>query len=253
VACFRSGLAALCLALLGPAWRARPDRRALLVAVPYAAVMVLYVAASKLTTAANTIVLQSTALVWVMLLAPLLLREPTRRSDWGLGVLAAAGLGLLVLTAEPAQPTAPDPARGDWLAAGAGLAWGLTLLGLRWLARSGRGAEGAVVAGNLLACGLCLPFALPVAPGGVAPLDAAVVVWLGVFQVGLAYGCLTRGVRGVPASGTALLLLAEPVLNALFAWLLHGETPPPTSLAGAVLVLGAVLARTLRDARSGWR
>ena len=72
---------------------------------------------------------------------------------------------------------------------------------LRWLGRvddaAGRPAESAVVAGNVLACLGCLPLALPVTTGGTA--DWAIVGYLGLFQIGLAYVWLTRGVRRIPA------------------------------------------------------
>jgi drug/metabolite transporter (DMT)-like permease len=76
VACFRAGLAALLLACVGGAWRSALRPGAVLVGVAYGAVMVLFVLATKLTTAAHAIFLQSTAPLWVMLLGPRLLAEP---------------------------------------------------------------------------------------------------------------------------------------------------------------------------------
>ena len=46
-----------------------------------------------------------------------------------------------------------------------------------------------------------------------------------MFQIGLAYGCLIEGLRGVPALEASLLLLLEPVLNPVWAWMVHGERP----------------------------
>jgi pterin-4a-carbinolamine dehydratase len=81
VACFRSGLAALALLIAMPAWRRFWSPRAMLVGLAYAATMIGYVTGNKLTTAANTIFLQSTAPIYLLLLGPLLLREKVRRSD----------------------------------------------------------------------------------------------------------------------------------------------------------------------------
>jgi drug/metabolite transporter (DMT)-like permease len=56
-------------------------------------------------------------------------------------------------------------------------------------------------------------------------------------------------VRHVPALEASVLLLLEPALNPVWAWLVHGETPGPWSILGGVLILGATLARTFVDAR----
>ena len=81
VSCFRSGIAAFALWVLVPGWRRWWGPRQLLVGGAYAATMTLFVAANKLTTAANTIFLQGTAPLYVLLLAPWLLREPNRARD----------------------------------------------------------------------------------------------------------------------------------------------------------------------------
>jgi drug/metabolite transporter (DMT)-like permease len=250
VACFRSGLAALALMIAMPAWRRFWSPRALLVGLAYAATMIGYVTGNKLTTAANTIFLQSTAPIYLLLLGPLLLREKVRRSDLLFTAALALGMVMFFVGIEAPRETAPYPLRGNIIAALTGLSWALTLLGLRWLGRSeGRAgpdlAGPAVVAGNVVACLVCLPFALPVGPVGL--LDGGVIVYLGVFQIGLAYVCLTYGVRRLPALETSLLLLLEPVLNAVWAWLIHGEQPGSWSLGGCSIILAATLARTLKS------
>jgi drug/metabolite transporter (DMT)-like permease len=72
--------------------------------------------------------------------------------------------------------------------------------------------------------------------------DVAVVLWLGVFQVGLAYVLLTRGVESVRAFEATTLLLLEPALNPVWTWLVHGEAPARQSLAGGSIIVFATLA-----------
>lgn len=249
VAGLRSGLAAFALFVLISDWRRFWEPRALLVGIAYAATLVLYVAANKLTTAANTIFLQSTAPLYVFLLGPLLLAERADRTDLAVSVLLALGIACFFLGAEPPVRTAPDPALGNLLAALAGGAWALTLLGLRWLAREEEPGEPAasagraVVAGNALAFLFCLPWIFPLE--GATPLDMLVVGYLGLFQIGLAYLFMTRGMRRVPALEAALILLLEPVLNSLLAWAVHGERPGTWSLLGCSIIFLGTLARTL--------
>lgn len=252
VACFRSGIAGLALILAMPSWRRLWRPRVLAAGVAYAATMVLYVTGNKLTTAANVIFLQGTAPMYLLLLGPWLLRESIRGRDLIAAAVLAAGLVLFFVGAEPPLATAPDPLTGNILGACAGLTWALTILALRWMgretARDGDDPAGAaVVAGNLLACAVCIPLAFPVMES--RPVDWAIVSYLGVFQIGLAYVCMTRGVRRVPAFEASLLLLLEPVLNATWAWLVHGEQPGAWSLAGCVLILGATLGLALRRGR----
>jgi drug/metabolite transporter (DMT)-like permease len=106
----------------------------------------------------------------------------------------------------------------------------------------------STAAGNAIAFLVCLPFAFPFSGGGAA--DWGIVAFLGVVQIGLAYLCLTTGVRTVPALEGVLLLLLEPVLNPLWAWLAHGERPGAWSLAGAAVILGATAVHAVTQARA---
>ena len=242
VAGFRSGVAALALWLFFPSWRRFWQPDTLLVGGAYAATLILYVTANKLTTAANAIFLQSTAPLWVLLLGPWLLGERARPADLGWVAAFLVGLGLFFAGTSPPLATAPDPLLGDLMAVGSGVVWGLTLLGLRKLARddADRGTStvgAAVVAGNLIALLVCLPFALPVASS--TATDWTVIAYLGLFQIGLAYVCMTHGVREIRALEVSLLLLLEPVLSACWAWAVHAEPLGAWAVAGCVVILAA--------------
>ena len=250
VASFRSGVAALTVLLLVPAARRLPDWRILLVGVGYAATMILFVVANKLTTAANTIFLQSTAPLYILLLGPWLLRERIRPKD--VLFMLVVGLGLLpfFLGTDAASATAPDPARGNMIAALSGVAWAATIVGMRWLGSSSEGGSSAfvtVVIGNAIAFLVCLPLALPVLSAGTG--DWFTIGYLGVFQIGLAYLCLTSGIRQVPALEASTLLLIEPALNPLWAWGFHGEKPSTWAVLGGTTILLATLVKTWWDSR----
>ncbi len=249
VASFRSGVAAAALLLVVPESRREWSWRIAPVAAAYAATLILFVQATRMTTAANAIFLQSTAPLYLLLLGPLLLHEPIRRADAGYILAIAAGLALFALGTERAAPTAPDPRAGNICALGSGLAWALTLAGLRWLSRRQRGGAGmaAVTAGNLTAFLAALPMALPVASA--SPKSVAVILYLGVFQIGLSYWCLTRAMRRVTAFEATAILLLEPALNPVWTWMIHGERPGGWPIAGGGVILGATLVNAWRQSR----
>jgi len=248
VACFRSAVAAITIAALMPEARRRWTWAAGLVSLAYSSCMVLFVLSTKLTTAANAIFLQSTSPLYILALGPWLLREPVRRRDLAFLLPLVVGLLLFFVGGDRPAATAPDPVRGNLLAAASGLAIALMVLGLRWLAGRGQGeAALAVLMGNVVGFVATLPAALPVAD--VRLTDVLIIGYLGLFQLGIAYVLLARAIVHVPALEASMLLFVEPVLNPVWAWLVHGEVPSFWSRVGGALILGATAFRTLVHAR----
>jgi DME family drug/metabolite transporter len=254
VASFRCLVAGLALVVLLPEARRKIPVRAWLVGLSFALTLVLFALANKATTSANAIFLQAVAPLYLVPLAPLLLKEKVQRRDLGIMVVLAAGLALLLMGDDASSATAPAPARGNLLAAASGLTWACTVLGLRWLARPAADGQpagnplSAVVAGNILGFLGTLAFALPVEQFRV--VDGLWILYLGVFQIGLAYWLLTRGVAEVPAFEASLLLLAEPLFNPIWTVLVHGERPSALALLGGVVILAATVLKTYLDLRA---
>ncbi len=253
IAAIRALVAMLAILVLIPESRHGWSWRVGLVGVGYAAAGLLFVFANKLTTAANTVFLQATNPLFVVVLAPWLLGEPVTRADLRFMGVLALGLALLFVGGGQRQfATAPEPLLGNVLAAGSAVAWAVTVTGYRWLARqrsehgAGHGPIAAAAAcGNLIVFLACLPAALPLAAGH--PTDWVIVIYLGVFQLGLAYVFLSRAITRVPALEASLFLLVEPVLSPVWAWLAHGETPGPLAAIGGVVILAATALKSWRD------
>ncbi len=236
-------------------WRDSSRRRALLLTLgtgcSYCLTLVLFVHAAKRTTAAETIFLQSTAPLFVLLLSPLLLRERPTARQLLFVPLFGAGLVMALYGGADAAASAPDPRTGNVLAVFCGLAYGLTLMGLRAAGRprpEGRGAAApgiaAAACGNVIVCLACLPTMFPFR--SVEPGDLVIVAYLGLFQVALAYVYVTRAARVLQAPVVALLLLLEPALTPFWAMWFHGEQPHLlTWLGGAVIAAATVLLATV--------
>lgn len=231
----RSLVAGLFLFIAVRAARRLPNGPVLATAVGYAATVTLFAVANKLTTAANAIFIQSTAPLWVMVLSPRLLGERPSRAELLSVPVYAVGLFCFFL-----DDLSPGQMLGNWVALGAGLAFSTCIIGLRGIKERG---PSALVYGNWISALVTAPlWLLEPAP---AAIDLLVLVYLGVFQLGLAYLCFARGVANTPALEASLLVLLEPVLNPIWTFLLAGERPGRWAIVGGSIVLAATLWRTL--------
>jgi len=249
VASLRSLIAAFVLLVLLPEARRLRSPQVWVASTAYAATLVLFVLANKLTTAANAIFLQATAPFYLLAIGPLLLKEPNRLRDYALGGAMAIGMACFFFDSSSASALAPNPALGNALAAVTGLTWALTVTALRGLSKQ-EGASGlpVVSAGNLVAFAVALPFALPL--GTIGTVDLSVLLYLGVFQIGLAYFCMTRGVKHVPAFEASVLILLEPAMNPVWTYFIHDERPGPLALLGGGIIMVSTLAHTLFSSRA---
>ncbi len=231
----RSLVAAVFLFLAVRDARPRPTLRVLLVAAVYSVTVILFVVATKLTTAANAIFIQDTAPLWVLLLSPWLLRERPTKGELLAVPIYGLGLGLFFL-----DELAPGQLAGNLTALTSGVAFALAIVGLRVLRHQG---PAALAWGNAIAAAVTLP--LWSRGPAATPPDLGLVAYLGVFQLALAYLAFSRGVSGTPAIEASLLILIEPVLNPIWTFLAMGERPGRWAIAGGAVVLAATAWRTV--------
>lgn len=202
-------------------------------AIGYALTVVLFVFATRMTTAANAIFLQYTAPIYVALIGRWYLGEKALRVDWLVMGVALAGIALFFMDALSVA--------GFWgniVALGSGLAFASVAIFLR------KEREGSPIAcillGNALVALVGIPFFFQVSAG---PGDLWQLFLLGALQLGLPYVLYAVAIKQVTALEATLIPLLEPVLNPLWVMLAHGETPGPWAVVGGLLVLGAVLGR----------
>jgi len=238
----RAGVAALALVVFLPETRKSWSWNLVPVSLSIAALHLCYVWSTKTTTAANTIFIQSSAPLWVLVASPWALGERIRPRDVLTILISGAGLALFFIKPEAATALSPDIAKGNLIALAAGVFWAGAILGLRHLRN--RGAEAALLLGNVFTCVTGLGFMLS-APGEFHPgpaADWAIVAGLGVVQTATGYAFMIRGLRTVPATQGSLLGLLEPVLNPIWVWIVfRSEHPGPYALVGGAMVLAGVL------------
>jgi drug/metabolite transporter, DME family len=216
----------------------RPNLRAARwsTAAAYAGCIISFVTATKLTTAANAIFLQYTAPAYVLLLSVWILRERLRAIDLFCVLLSLMGMSLFFVDKVEAGQR-----WGNVLGIVSGVFFAFNIVFIR---RDQADALPSMTLGNLLAAAVTLPFALRSVPAVATPLGAAVLLYLGVVQLGLAYWLFARGVRLVPAAEASVISMLEPIFNPLWVLLFWGERPGRWALAGGLVVIAAVALRS---------
>lgn len=206
----------------------------------YAATVVLFVVATKMTTAANAILLQYTAPIWVSLLSVAITGERLRTSEWLAVIVVMLGMSVFFL-----EQVAFDSVIGNVLAVLSGIAFAGVALFIR--AQRGVSTVESILFGNILAALLCLPFAesYVVTPGVIAAL-----IGMGVLQLGVSYILYTKALENVTAIQAVLFTTLEPLLNPIWVVLLIGESPSPLAIVGGLLVIGGVVASQLKPSAS---
>ena len=239
------GRTAIALAVIGlylAAIRHRPrlNRWVLLGALCIFGTNTFFSLANKLTTAANTIVLQFTAPIFVILFSALFWHKKPRRLD--LAACAVVFGGVLFFFVDSLEA---GGALGNLLAILSGAAYGGVFL-LNDFPEAD--AISSVFWGDVLSAATGLPFLLGETDFSAAAVASLVV--LGVFQVAVAYILLTIGLRTTPPVTASLISGIEPVLNPLLVAAFYGETVGPFALAGAAVVIAGVVGYNVAKARA---
>jgi drug/metabolite transporter (DMT)-like permease len=210
-------------------------------AIFYALMLITFVQANRWTTAANAAFLQYTAPLWVALFSIWLLRERPQRSDWLTLIAIAVGM-ILFFGGKLSQ----DGLRGNLLAIFSGMCVALFLIALR-KQKDGSPTE-TVLLGNLIAAAIGLPFIIR----GDQPVnlrEISIIIFLGVFQLGLTFILLTLAIKQLSAMESILIESVAPVLNPVWAFLFINEIPAPSAVAGAAIIITAVIFRAVTATR----
>jgi drug/metabolite transporter (DMT)-like permease len=210
-----------------------------MVSVSLAGGFIFYVLSLVSTTVANTVLTLSTGPFFAALLGWLFLSEPVGSRTWIAMVAAVAGVAIMVSGGIEAGDL-----HGFVFAFLAVLSFSIMVVTLR--AAGNRDVIAATALAGLVAALLCLPF---IDSFAVSWRDFALACSMGCFQIGLGFILITLASRSVPAAQLPLLALTETALAPLWVWLFIDEVPRATTLAGGLVVLGAVVFQGLSVVR----
>lgn len=188
---------------------------------------ILFVTATKTTTAANAILLQSTAPIYVAFLGTWLLKEKSTLYDWLTVVIVMGGMALFFI-----DNLSTEGLLGNICAILSGISFALFTIFMR-MQKNGSPME-SILLGNLFTSIIGLPFLCQSAPS----LSGWIyLLILGVFQLGLSYIFYAAAIKKTTALEAVLIPVIEPILNPIWVFLILGEIPGPSALIGGAIVL----------------
>jgi drug/metabolite transporter (DMT)-like permease len=208
-------------------------------ALAYAGTVMLFVVATKLTSAANAIFLQYTAPIYIAIISPWILHERTKPLDWLLILVALCGVALFFV-----DQLSFEGIFGVIAALGSGMsfAW-LTVFMRRHRIES---PEAIVLLGNLLTLLFALPWMFPIAN---IERNGVWILLLGVLQLAIPYLLYSCAIKHIRALDAALISIIEPILNPIWVILIKGEHASFWSIAGGAMVLTTALLRSFLASR----
>ncbi|MGQ9473351.1 MAG: DMT family transporter [Candidatus Caldatribacteriaceae bacterium] len=205
-------------------------------ALAYAGTVVLFVVANKLTTAANAIILQYSAPIYVILLAGPLLHEKPKRGDFL--AIGTVFMGIILFFMDKLEW---GSFLGNLVAIGSG--WMFALLAIFLRLQKDASPFESVLLGNIIAALIGFPFMWDAFP---KVQDLILLALLGIFQIGISYLFYVEAIKTATAFEACFIPIVEPILNPIWVLLFLKEKPGYFALFGGGVILLAVLWWTLR-------
>ena len=234
IACYRALFAGL---VLVPTLR-RGDIRfrpmMVVMVLCFALMNATFITAQALGTAANAILLQNSAPLWLYVVSIFWLGETSDRRGTLSLFFGLAGIGIII---------GGGAQEGEFAVVALGLLSGLTYAGVILSLRVLRDlASNWLTVWNHLLAGLVLvPFVVMLQPP--TWYQIVVLFFFGAIQLGLPYWLMARGLRSVNAPEAGAITLLEPILTPLWTWLVAGEVPSVWTYVGGAVIIAALAYR----------
>jgi len=199
----------------------------------YAATMILFVIANKLTFSANAIVLQYTAPVWTCFLAWIFLKEKPYREHWFSLALVCIGMFLVFRNGLGAGSTL-----GDIIAIISGITFAANAVVLRAMKNSS--TLDVMICAHIICVLFSIPFYIIYRPE-INTNNILSILFMGLFQIGAASALFVYGIKHVRAVQAMLTASIEPVLNPVWVLVITGERPSLSVIIGGAVIIAAVI------------
>ncbi|MDD3308130.1 MAG: DMT family transporter, partial [Acetobacterium sp.] len=196
------------------------------------ATFLCFVSANKLTTAANAIVLQFTAPIFIMVFSALFFRQKFKFSDIIIVLLTFGGISIFFIGSLH---------EGQILGNIIGIFAGVFMAGMYISVSKTNEKEkmSGILFGHLLTAFIGIPFCF-FTTGTISVVSVSSIIILGVVQLGIPYIIFGLASANCPPLACCLIAAAEPLLNPVWVWIFDGERPGMYSIIGGIIVITAV-------------
>jgi len=239
---YRSGIAAITIIIISLVKKVdlkfEFDTISILCSLSYAFILILFVIATKMTTAANAIFLQFTAPIYLLILEPIFLKTKFERKNVIALVFCFAGMILFFFGKLDLSNI-----QGNLFAIGSGICFALFSLFLKWKKQIHKTESTIIyiITGNILVCLFCLPII-----SDRLLVDSTQLIYLlfmGIFQIGISYIIFNEGIKYISATESMIIAMLEAILNPIWVFIGVGEVPTVYAIIGSLIILLAIVWR----------
>lgn len=215
-----------------------------LCAITYAGILILFVVATKLTTAANAIFLQFTAPIYLLFLEPIFLKTKFKVSN--LITIFFCFIGMILFFFGRLEF---GDITGNILAICSGICFALFSLFLKWKMKLHKKVNtlGNVILGNALVGAICLPFIFSKLFINMDQL--MILLYMGIFQIGISYMIFNEGIKYVSATESMIIAMLEAVFNPIWVFFGVGEVPSTYAIIGGIIIFATILVHNFTSVR----
>jgi len=235
IAGVRSGIAALVLIPTIKIKNFKITGTGLLTSVSFSATVILFVTATKMTTAANAIILQYTAPIYTAIFSGIFLKEKPKVIDILFSILAVGGVVLCFI-----NKLSTDNYLGNLIALFSGISFGWFYLFMR--SQKDSSPVHSAFLGNILTFLISIPFLFK---GNLSRTDLLFLLILGTFQMGIPMMLYSIGIQYVTALEAILISTIEPILNPIWVFFTIGEIPGKWTIVGGLIVILSIIGRSV--------
>lgn len=216
------------------------DSLSLLASFFYAGILILFVIATKMTTAANAIFLQFTAPIYLLVLEPVFLKTKFEIKNLVTIIFCIGGMVLFFF-----GRLELGNVYGNLVAICSGICFAMFTLLLRYkrIKHKSVNTLGSVILGNLLVA--VISFFIIYPEFSLSSTETTILIYIGMIQIGISYIIFNAGIKYVTATESMIIAMMEAIFNPVWVFIGIGEVPSVYAIIGGSIIFGAILWRTL--------